>query len=516
MLHVSNIHICSEILIRKYKGDSTSIINAFLGLKNKRGYLYQVQNLSNALHQSLRRRENICFNFNSLSRALFGLEHFSSENPETKNLLALFLERTFLDPENENDANPASVRRALVGLTTMCCMDSHEVRGMLSLIAEAIEICPDDSYFSMYSMSRIFFALQNKSSETLEVRDILSALYNKRERMSWCEITPLSFGYVLYGFHNMSSDHIEVRKWANYFASINFNGDVVFDKYTLGRMFYGMQNMSNVSKEGGSVPELENLLNSVMNALDHADSKSLHCPITIAQILYGLQRFELKNIAHIRRLEGLFASLKDIANTCQFTDKKRPVSELMSPYQSIAFLKQQHAHLITSLSRYGVEEVIDEAFQVLGNCIQNIISDKSFSNKKTRSASEHRLFGVVLRAVADDNRAIVTFNDILHGFEADVVIHITGGDAESAVKRVINLEIDGSPHLNYRTKRFCELRDKVLASHGVIVIRANLVLLSQHHRKIKDQNDEVYSIVRRALDKFGSGNKERKVIIADN
>ena len=59
------------------------------------------------------------------------------------------------------------------------------------------------------------------------------------------------------------------------------------------------------------------------------------------------------------------------------------------------------------------------------------------------------------------------------------MLYINDKDANT-VSRVINIELDGSYHLEYHTKRFCDARDRVLRNkYGNEVIRLNLVEMSK-------------------------------------
>jgi very-short-patch-repair endonuclease len=51
---------------------------------------------------------------------------------------------------------------------------------------------------------------------------------------------------------------------------------------------------------------------------------------------------------------------------------------------------------------------------------------------------------------------------------------MTGSISESVI---INIEVDGSHHLQERKKRFCVLRDRHLESQGVFIERINVSVL---------------------------------------
>jgi len=85
-----------------------------------------------------------------------------------------------------------------------------------------------------------------------------------------------------------------------------------------------------------------------------------------------------------------------------------------------------------------------------------------------KSASEARYSKTIHHLVMGrTNKVIVTFNQDLFGFESDVVVSTNQNQV------LLNIELDGGPHAYPVKKRFCELRDKVLQSKGVQVLRIN-------------------------------------------
>jgi hypothetical protein len=68
-----------------------------------------------------------------------------------------------------------------------------------------------------------------------------------------------------------------------------------------------------------------------------------------------------------------------------------------------------------------------------------------------------------------DSLVSVTCEELLHGFEADIVIRWKDADS---VKTVYNIEIDGPTHDFVRKQRFCSLRDSYMNSvHSVRIVR---------------------------------------------
>jgi hypothetical protein len=82
----------------------------------------------------------------------------------------------------------------------------------------------------------------------------------------------------------------------------------------------------------------------------------------------------------------------------------------------------------------------------------------------------------------------VSHNEILYGFESDLVIRIYSAKASSAeahsgeLQAVINVELDGPHHKAKNKRQFCMLRDLHLQGHGVSVLRLDLTSKTQQDK----------------------------------
>ena len=91
--------------------------------------------------------------------------------------------------------------------------------------------------------------------------------------------------------------------------------------------------------------------------------------------------------------------------------------------------------------------------------------------------------------------SIISTLEILFGFEADIVLYMNNKDTDT-VSKIINIEVDGSYHLEYHTKRFCDARDRVLRNkYDNEVIRLNLVEMSKLMPNVKAVENYIRRLV---------------------
>ena len=73
----------------------------------------------------------------------------------------------------------------------------------------------------------------------------------------------------------------------------------------------------------------------------------------------------------------------------------------------------------------------------------------------------------------------VESNIWLHGYEADIVLHIGGEYRGSKIADVVvNVEVDGPSHDSLRSRRHCRTRDWRMRRQGVLVERCKVQALN--------------------------------------
>jgi hypothetical protein len=110
------------------------------------------------------------------------------------------------------------------------------------------------------------------------------------------------------------------------------------------------------------------------------------------------------------------------------------------------------------------------------------------------SRAEKEYMQLARKALDASANVELSSNEMLWGFEADIVIRVyDGADAAMPMpmrqprgtKHIINVEIDGPRHANARTRGFTQRRDEHLRlARGVRVVRWDL--MSQEQQKKRD------------------------------
>lgn len=208
--------------------------------------------------------------------------------------------------------------------------------------------------------------------------------------------------------------------------------------------------------------------------------KSCHEPLTpqeIGNALYGLQGC-YKVTETVSILEFLYSQLSRLSTaSSQFT--KLSVIDLISLCQHIMMtLSELHDALIFEYEQWlKMKDMLSEE---LGKRRSN--NDVFFYSGNFRSSAEERV-GAVVNKVFGNSEIEMTSNEYLFSlFESDIVLRIPKDNKSSHSqldKIVINIEVDGIHHKREIKKRFCMLRDKYLASEGVIIQRIESISLQK-------------------------------------
>ena len=90
------------------------------------------------------------------------------------------------------------------------------------------------------------------------------------------------------------------------------------------------------------------------------------------------------------------------------------------------------------------------------------------------TSSERKYVELSMKALGSHADIELRNNELLFGFEADIVVRKKSTDGKVAI---VNIELDGPHHKHNLSKRhFCELRDQYLVTeHGVRIERWELI-----------------------------------------
>jgi hypothetical protein len=295
--------------------------------------------------------------------------------------------------------------------------ESAEVRGLLSVLGEKVSTCREP--LGAQEVGNALYGLQGMSSESAEVRGLLSVL---GEKVSTCR-EPLGaqeVGNALYGLQGMNSKYLDAsvirdkicgKLDDSIFLGNNFK---VYSQIILGLCaFPGTEETTTL---------MEKMLRDLKDA--SATSTSLDVPMSLAASLRLLVELDLP----------FFRSLP---------------TGLKAKLQSVLAL-------IISRERSGTGIQIKKTN----------VSERFYEKMAIMAFAGYREKELIIRIERNVN---------LYDFEADIVVTIeSAASAQQHPPLVINFEIDGPVHAHAAKKRYCAIRDKYLALHGVPVKRINL------------------------------------------
>jgi hypothetical protein len=119
----------------------------------------------------------------------------------------------------------------------------------------------------------------------------------------------------------------------------------------------------------------------------------------------------------------------------------------------------------TEVSNFDITEMV-ESLRSKSSPIGGLVSG---------SKNENRILARLLQHFRNIPNVVVSGNEYIDGFEADLMIRVyPAGISEDAsfVLHVINVEVDGPSHAFPTKRRFCALRDRHLQrAHGIVVLR---------------------------------------------
>ena len=189
----------------------------------------------------------------------------------------------------------------------------------------------------------------------------------------------------------------------------------------LGKMFYGIQRMSNVNDE-----EIDMILDTFMDCIHclKLDKDGFTEEITdhhlISQIFFGLRNFKIKREDHVQILRYLLGAL-------QQKSTKRNLECRLSPYQSLAILQyggkslDETSPLIKSLTNdHGWKDDVEKVSQKLLESIFDECVHHDYRNAKLQrtmqSKTEAKVFKIVKEEVHAHNSKATKSKDVVVGF----------------------------------------------------------------------------------------------------
>lgn len=303
-------------------------------------------------------------------------------------------------------------------------------------------------------MCNAVYALQNMSSDYVEVRNVVAALTPKvcncNEAFNACQV-----GNALYGLRGMKSQYLEVR----------LISPLLLKWKVVSNSLCGLQGIDNEHAE-------------VCDIISALCIKVWNCEMFLGCLEIGISVYGLQGVLN---LSGSFTIVDFL------------FMQLNSLLGSTSNFKSIHCHDLASLSQHVVlfitfppvmalkdeyakwdeiqEILIDELTQHKGD-------DHSLRSGNYKSFLERRVFKVAVKTFAGSSMISSSNGHSFNLSESSLVWRIPTENNPFISNKIINIEVDGEHHkIKEKTKRFCVLRDKYLESKGVVNLRVEAIYL---------------------------------------
>lgn len=426
-----------------------------------------------------------------LSRLLYGLHNLSNDTPVIKRLIEAILPRI---NRETLQLNAQGFGMCFFGMKSMVITDraSREVFVMLVYLLDksCIPLTP-------LSLSMIISSIRNKGTST-EVLSLLSVI-NKKTCSALPIMDSLTIGSVMYGLQEQSLQNTDVRSFIS-----TMNKSLV--RVHTSAVIKVLCTVLWMSVQYDEVAELFNIASVKMNryiiseaseasrilyALQRMDSYST---LATESQLFALSRFVgtlprcIGNTYKEMKFKEIGLSLFGLRN-CYLCTAWKPILKhwLLVLFKTLSTAVgttnlhsfQQLLLVFSSSNSQFYDSITQNALLFDYIRIKALLLDLAITGNNDRLADRQgnvfksraeRLYSLKIQKVLLMEYADLSaqFNDLFHGFEMDVLLFRNG-------KLVLNIEIDGSSHLEARKQYFSSLRDEYLRSKcGVSVVRVNV------------------------------------------
>jgi hypothetical protein len=228
--------------------------------------------------------------------ALYGLKGFTSQMPEIQRLFAL-LPRHTQPITSTTRVSAKMLAKGLYGLQHMSS-DEASTRNILAFYHGYLLACHNG--MDEQSLSHCLFGLQGCSSDHIEVQDVLVALLVLLNRDLTFKLQPRSVGAAVFGLQRMSNSHVMVDELVGTIVTMAQRGVVSvagsrvglpaksgpgeggYEAYTVGSIFLGLQQMEV------STPARRQLLAFLCEQLECCEPASFN-ELALVNMFYGLQ-----------------------------------------------------------------------------------------------------------------------------------------------------------------------------------------------------------------------------------
>ena len=475
--------------------DGQAIGNILYGMKCMTSEHKVVRDVLKALVRGLVSDEKILgMSAQEISNAMYGMQCMEITDVEVQMTLK-FLRRQLL--ACKHDFSGQAVSNMIFGLQNKNC--NHEVvRSFLSTVSEKMQLLWEP--MNLFAVGVAMYGLRSANSEVAEVRTFLRCLHEKcsvfKDDGLLEEQVTRSICNALYGMQCMDSQHYEVRCMLGMLSDrLKTCSPTTMTAQGFGNAMYGMQQMTCRSDH----PEVLSMFRTLIaNAksypqqlLDHrAVSNSLYGLISAIKSSTDLQSKELLS----QMLELLLDTIENIIRSFGNEDHKLSPVEVISADNLMDLWRSLVLFSYFTNSSQAISESVRNRLTKLCSELSNAIPHSTLhvnydsgngevkvSKKKQVNTLESRVQEQVNIILQDNPTVHITYNEMLYGFESDIVLRVTNagtidGTTTSLEPAIIHtIEVDGIAHLQPRKRKYCHLRDIYLRDqYGIEVSRIRL------------------------------------------
>jgi len=414
----------------------------------------------------------------SIVRAISGISKLSGRNFESKSLVLFVI--------NQMKSTDDKITAEALGKFLAAIKNFGHDRDIAEFLGSIHDRVKDIHDFRMRDIANCLLGLSNSTADQQEVRQFLSLLATKIDDTE-DQFSPSSFCDTLYGLRCLSSEHLEVKKILLALVSKLKMAEPprhLLDSRTVGRL-HALRFMSSEHKEVSEFVDAVHLLINLDNSGDNMDQmknleyrKILRWDMhNFSNLLYGLQNCRLDD-KWGPIINKYFAKVK---LACRISKRLERSSELYdglaSLFQTFAIIDKSNLPIFLSLC----DLKLDKDLHLLRTYLEREFRDHSSPVRHSKSVTEDTYKNLVVQVFSDSDTVSVSTNEMLFGFEADIVLRIR--QELGRVVRIVNIEIDGFYHQR-SSVQFSNHRDKYLTeTHGVEVIRIDLASTSNRTAK---------------------------------
>ena len=261
-------------------------------------------------------------------------------------------------------------REASNALYGLKCMSSEtpEVRDLLSALTNKLRFTRGE--FNAQAIGNILYGCQNLTSDHREVRELIRVVTKKVIECTE-PLEAQNVGNALYGLRGMNSDYQEIRELIVALTPKVTSCREELNSQALGNSLYGLHNISSIH------PEVQCLLTALANKA--ANSTEQLKAQEIGNALYGLRRMNSDHAPVQMLLDALvtkISSSRDSLDSQAFGNSFYGMQLMKDDNRSVIALVQ----VMSEKLKYSSVELDGQA---IGNCLYGL-QNMSCSNASTR------------------------------------------------------------------------------------------------------------------------------------